>query len=94
MPCPNIKIEEVTKGGGFKKRIQWIQLRCDLCGMIVLGRGVTSSRDWEIIRRHNKYVHKIEEDEGIPVRLLSTGQFSLWLKKEKLKISSYRSKTQ
>jgi len=78
-----IREEEIlNEGNPFKKTLRQIRLRCALCEdkRIILGKGIGSERDWEIVRRHMRIWHKIEIGEDIPIRLLSYNILKRWMK--------------
>lgn len=81
--CPWIVAEttRINESNPFKKRMYWTRLKCRLCQEIVLGRPVTSQKDWEKIRSHLRWRHSIGVDEGIPVRLVGNSKFRKWFRK-------------
>lgn len=80
--APQIAIEDVILNADnpFKKKIRWTRLRCRVCGEIVLNKGIGSQKDWNKIRSHLKWRHNIEEDEEIPIRLLSHVHLRKWIR--------------
>lgn len=91
--APAISIEEevLNANNPFKKRLNWIRLRCILCNEIVLGKGIGTQKEWDKIRFHLKIRHGIEEDEGIPIRLLSHHLHKKWVRNRIKEISINRS---
>jgi len=85
--APQIRIEQVelNTNNPFKKKRLWTRLRCSLCDEIVLGKAISNQKEWDKIRLHLKFRHKIIENEGIPIRLLSMPLFRRWLKLTRLK---------
>ena len=81
---PEIIIDEVrlNEDNPFKKTINWMRLRCKLCGGIVLGKGVSNEKEWNKVRNHLRHRHGIDPGPGIPIRLLSNPLFRRWVKKQ------------
>jgi len=79
---PQIIVEEEMRNATnpFKKTLYWMKLRCKLCNEIVLGKGICNQKEWDKIRRHLEFRHGIEEDEGIPIRLLSSHLRAKWFR--------------
>lgn len=82
--CPEVQLDEevLNKGNPFKKTLRQTRLRCAICEdrRIILGKGVGSERDWDIVRRHMRIWHKIDIGADIPLRLLSLSLFKRWIK--------------
>lgn len=80
--APQIIVEDVilNSENPFKKKLRWQKLRCKLCNEIVLGKGIGTQKEWDKIRLHLEVRHGIEEDEGIPIRLLSSHLLRKWIK--------------
>lgn len=78
--CPTITVIDVLLNANnpFKKTIRRSYLKCKMCGEIVLKKQLSSQKDWAKVKEHLKK-HNIDEDGGIPVRLLSQRFFKIWV---------------
>jgi len=90
--APQLKIEDIilNDNNPFKKRISWNRIRCRICDEIVLGKAIGNQKEWDKIRSHLRVVHGINEDEGIPIRLLSSGLYSRWIRIQMKKIKQVK----
>jgi len=86
--CPEVQLDEelLNASNPFKKKLRQTRLRCALCEdrRIILGKGVGSEKDWEIVRRHMRIWHEIDVGEDIPYRLLSLSIFKRLVKQNLL----------
>lgn len=76
-------LEEVRKNQSnpFKRKLTWSRVRCKLCSDVVLGKPVSSEKDWKTCQQHLKN-HGIIVDDGIPVRLFSAARFGRWFRQQ------------